>query len=411
VKPTVALRATLVRLGFLLGRLLPLRSRVVLATGHAPRISGNLAWIREGLRTARPDVEVVAYGHEPGGGRRRLPATALHALRAGYLLATSRLVVVDDFFFPMYVITPRVGTTFVQAWHACGAFKKFGYSVLDKGFGADEAYVRSISIHSNYDVCLVSAARFAPFYAEAFGQPVELFTSRLGIPRTDLFFDAARVTQAAARVRSRYRIPEGKRVVLYAPTFRGERITVARDPDELDMTLLAKSLGEDHVVLLRSHPFVRARAATDPALASFLIDVSDWPDINELMLVSDVLVTDYSSAMYEFALLGRPMAFFTPDADDYLKERGFYLDFPADLPGPAFTRSDELADYLRTGLFDLDRVRAFAAASFDVADGRATERFIREVVDPALEPGRGRAGSIGDNPPPGAATDTRPRLP
>jgi teichoic acid ribitol-phosphate primase len=384
VKPTVALRATLVRIAFLFGRMLPLRSRVVLATGHSSRISGNLTWIRDGLRRARPDVPVLAYAHHPGGGRRRLPATALHALRAGYLLATSRLVVVDDFFFPMYVIRPRTGTTFVQVWHACGAFKKFGYSVVDKGFGADEAYVRAVAIHSNYDLALVSAARFAPFYAEAFGQPVGLFDASLGIPRTDLFFDDASVARATAAVRRRYSIPEGRRVILYAPTFRGQRITLARDPSELDLAALANVLGEDHVLLLRSHPFVRSRAAADPALKSFVIDVSDWPDINELMLVSDVLVTDYSSAMYEFALLGRPMAFFTPDADDYLAERGFYLDFPADLPGPTFVRSEDLAAYLRAGSFDLDRVRAFAAASFDVADGHATERFVAEVVRPAL---------------------------
>ena len=138
-----------------------------------------------------------------------------------------------------------------------------------------------------------------------------------------------------------------------------------------------------------------------------MIDVSDWPDINELMLVSDVLVTDYSSAMYEFALLGRPMAFFTPDADDYLAERGFYLDFPADLPGPTFVRSEDLAAYLRAGSFDLDRVRAFAAASFDVADGHATERFVRTVVEPALELGTGGMESMGDNPPPDAGIGTR----
>jgi len=380
VKPAVALRATLVRLAFLVGRLLPLRSRVVLATGHAARISGNLTWIRDGLRRTRPDVAVLTYAHSPGGGRRRLPANALHSLRAGYLLATSRLVVVDDFFFPMYVIKPRAGTTFVQVWHASGAFKKFGYSVLDKGFGADESYIRSVAIHSNYDLALVSAARFARFYAEAFGQPEALFTSRLGIPRTDLFFDPDRVARTAAAVRTRYSIPDGRRVVLYAPTFRGERITLARDPNELDMHTLANMLGDDHVVLLRSHPFVRSRATADPSLSGFVIDVSDWPDINELMLVSDVLVTDYSSAMYEFALLGRPMAFFTPDADRYVEERGFYLNFPADLPGPAFIRSDDLAAYLRAGVFDLDRVRAFAASSFDVADGNATARFIADVV-------------------------------
>jgi teichoic acid ribitol-phosphate primase len=384
VKPAVFLRATLVRLAFFVGRLLPLRSRVLLATGHGASVSGNLAWIREGLRAARPDVRIIELAHRPGGGRRRLPATALHALRAGYLLATCRLVVVDDFFFPMYVIRPRPGTTFAQVWHACGAFKKFGYSVLDKGFGADESYVRSVAIHSNYDLCLVSAQRFAPFYAEAFGQPVSLFTSRLGIPRTDLFFDPGRVTRTAAEVRRRYAIPEGRRVVLYAPTFRGERITIARDPTELDLRVLAAALGDDHVVLLRSHPFVRDRAAADPALAGFVIDVSEWPEMNDLMLVSDVLVTDYSSAMYEFALLGRPIVFFAPDHAEYEAERGFYLDYSSDLPGPVFSTSSELVAYLRDGAFDVGRVRQFAAASFDVADGAATKRFIAEVVVPAI---------------------------
>jgi CDP-glycerol glycerophosphotransferase (TagB/SpsB family) len=391
VSPLVALRATLVRLAFLAGRLVPVRSRVVLATGHGSRLGGNLAWIREGLRAIRPEVQVIELTHRPGGGWRRLAGAAVHAVRSGYHLATARLFVVADYYFPMYVIAPRRDTTFVQVWHACGAFKKFGYSVLDKGFGADEEYVRSIPIHANYDMCLVSAARFASFYADAFRLPVERFTSGLGIPRTDLFFDDARVERTAVELRRRYAIPEDRRVILCAPTFRGERITVARDPTELDLAALAGVLRDDHVVLLRSHPFVRARVAADPALAGFVIDVSDYPEMNDLMLVSDVLVTDYSSAMYEFALLGRPIVFFAPDHAAYEAERGFYLDFPADLPGPVFTTSAELALYLRAGVFEIQRVRRFAADSFDMADGNATERFIDEVVGGAI-PSQPRGG-------------------
>jgi CDP-glycerol glycerophosphotransferase (TagB/SpsB family) len=115
-----------------------------------------------------------------------------------------------------------------------------------------------------------------------------------------------------------------------------------------------------------------------------VIDASDHPDMNELMLVSDVLVTDYSSAMYEFALLERPMAFFAPDHAAYERERGFYLDWPGDLPGPVFGTTEDLAGWLRGEAFDLDRVRAFRASAFDVADGRATARFVDEVVLPAL---------------------------
>lgn len=388
MSPLVALRVALVRLGFLVGRLRPVSPRVVLATGHGSRLAGNLAWIRDGLRSTRRDVRMVELTHRPGGGARRLVGAALHAVRSGYQLATARLFVVDDYFFPMYVIRKRPGTTFVQVWHACGAFKRFGYSVLDKGFGADEAYVRSIPIHANYDVCLVSAARFAPFYAEAFRTPVERFTARLGIPRTDLFFDADVGARTAAAVRQRYAIPTGRRVILYAPTFRGERITVARDPTDLDLAALHADLADDHVVLLRSHPFVRARLASDPALRGFVLDVSDYPEMNDLMLVSDVLVTDYSSAMYEYALLGRPIAFFAPDHAAYEAERGFYLDYPTDLPGPVFTASAELAAYLRAGAFDVERVRRFAAESFDVADGTATGRFLDEIVSPAIPAGR-----------------------
>ena len=382
--PLVALRVALVRLGFALGRLRPVRARVVLATAHGDHISGNLTWIREGIRDRVPDATVIELAHRPGGGWRGLVGAGVHALRAGWHLASASLFVVDDYYFPMYVIRPRTKTRFVQVWHACGAFKKFGYSVLDKGFGADEAYVRSIPIHANYDLCLVSAARFAPFYAEAFRMPIDRFTSALGIPRTDLFFDAERRARATEAVRRRYAIPDGKRVVLYAPTFRGERVTVARDPTELDLAAIHAALGDDHVVLLRSHPFVRSRLAADPALRGFVIDASDHPDMNELMLVSDVLVTDYSSAMYEFALLERPIAFFAPDHAAYEGERGFYLDWPGDLPGPVFETTDGLAAWLRAGAFDLGRVRAFRAAAFDVADGRATARFVEEVVLPAI---------------------------
>jgi CDP-glycerol glycerophosphotransferase (TagB/SpsB family) len=133
----------------------------------------------------------------------------------------------------------------------------------------------------------------------------------------------------------RYAIPDSRRVILYAPTFRGERTTVARDPIDLDLGVLRDALAADHVLLFRSHPFVGARRAADPALAGFLIDVSSHPELNELMPVSDVLVTDYSSAIFEFALLGRPIVLFAPDLAAYEAERGFYVDYRTGAPGPA----------------------------------------------------------------------------
>jgi CDP-ribitol ribitolphosphotransferase len=356
---------------------------VVLATSHTPELTGNLRFIDDELRAHAPGIPVARLTLSRSGPFRRL-AMPVATFMAGYHLAASRVVVVDDYFFPMYVITPRPGTTRVQVWHAAGAFKKFGFSVLDKAFGADEDYVRHVRIHSNYSVALVSSMRIAPHYAEAFGQPGAIFTSRIGIPRTDLFGDPERRSRAEARVRAAYPLPAGRRVILYAPTFRGETVGRARYTDLLDLEVMHRVLGADHVVILKLHPFVRDAVTVPPGLRDFVIDASGDPDVNELMLVSDLLVTDYSSVIYEFALLGRPIAFLAPDDGAYHDERGFYFDFRKEAPGPIVDSTEELAALIRADAFDLEQVRAFAAASFDVPAGGASRRLVEEVIVPAL---------------------------
>jgi CDP-ribitol ribitolphosphotransferase len=387
----LTIRIVLVRAAFAFSRLLRVQRRVVFATAHAATIGGNLAILRDELVRRHPHVRTVVLAHRPASGARGKVGAAWDAVVAAYYLATSRVFIVDDYFFPIYVIRPRAGTTIIQTWHACGAFKKVGYSVLDKSFGVDEALASRVRIHSNYDVCLVASQAAAPHYAEAFRQPLDRFVSRLGIPRTDVFFGEERLERIREAVRRRYGLTDGRRVVLYAPTFRGDSVTEAHATDDLDLAVLREALGADHVVLVRLHPFIRSHTVIGPELEGFAIDVSDHPDINELMLVSDVLVTDYSSAIYEFALRDRPMAFFAPDYAAYEAERGFYFDYRTGVPGPIFETSEALAGYLRAGDFDLARVERFRRESFDIADGRSTARVTDELIVPAL----GRTGGRG----------------
>ena len=380
----VATRIWLVRMGFRLGSVRPPAARVLFATSHAERIGGNLEYLRSELARSHPEIRVVvlAYRAHTGVGGRL--AAAIHAMRAGHALARARLTVVDDYFFPIYAAPRRPGTTVVQTWHASGAFKRIGLALDGRSFGADEALLRRVRIHANYDLCLVGSSAAAVHYAQAFGLPRDRFVSHLGIPRTDLFFDEERKRAVAAQIRRRYAIPEGRRIILYAPTFRGDRVTDARASNGLDLAVLARELARDHVVLLRLHPFVRAGADVPRELASFVVDASIHPDINELMLVSDVLVTDYSSAIFEFSLLERPMAFFAPDLGAYERERGFFFDYRSGVPGPVFETTEGLAAWLRAGTYDLERVRRFREESFEVADGAASRRFVDEVVVPAL---------------------------
>jgi len=373
-----------VRVGFALGRLVPLRAHVVLATQRRTELSGNLLYIQQELRRRTPAIPSKVLAYRTASGIVGRAAAAWQAARAGYHLATARVFVVDDWFFPMDVISPRTGTYRVQTWHGAGAFKKVGYSVIDKSFGADEKLIRTVRIHCNYDLCLTSSERTTDHYMEAFRLPRQRFTSALGLPRTDLFFDDRLRSRATEALRRRYLLPPNRRILLYAPTYRGDSVTAARHDEQLDLHALHDALSGEWVILLRPHPFVRRGPSLPSELVGFVIDASDWPDINELMLVSDLLVTDFSSAIFEYALLNRPMAFFAPDWDAYERDRGFYIDFWSEVPGPVFEETTALAAYLQSGLFPVQRVVDFAREWFDVADGHASERFVDKVVLPAL---------------------------
>jgi CDP-glycerol glycerophosphotransferase (TagB/SpsB family) len=373
-------RIWLVRAVHAVATLLPVEDRIVLATAMSPVLRGNLAAIHAELRGRRPRPRIVVIAsRRRRGARGLLDAVALSA-RGAYYLATSRLFVVDDYFFPIYVVTRRPGTTVVQTWHASGAFKRMGWSLEGRSFGGGRALRERVPIHANYDVCLVSAQRFVPAYAEAFRQPPERFVCDIGIPSTDVLFndEAAGVS---GRIRERLAIAPGRTVVLYAPTFRGDS---GVDPDSgalLDLAELRRAIGDTHVVLVRFHPFVRRRLVLD-GLDGFVVDVSDEPAIEELMLASDALVTDYSSTIFEFSRLGRPIVLFAPDLAAYERQRGFYFDYRSGVPGPVLETSRAVADCLRDGSFDLDRVREFGRQAFDVADGRAAARFVDRFATP-----------------------------
>ena len=374
-------RILAVRLGFALGRRRAVRRQVLIATAHTEAISGNLAMLRDELRRQVPDVPIVTLVRPRRRGRLASRLAAVRwEIRAGRLLAQSRLVLVDDYFFPLYVIDRRPDTTVVQAWHACGAFKRFGYSVVDKTFGADAALLRRVRIHRNYDVCLVSSMAIAPHYAEAFDQPLERFRSDLGIPRTDVLFGPERIERVVAAIRHRYALPPDKRIVLIAPTFRGESVGRARADGLPDWRELQAALGHDHHLLVRLHPFVRDALVIDRELDGFLTDVSDHPDINELLHVADVLVSDYSSVIYEYALLDRPMVFHAPDLEAYEADPGMYLDYGTEMIGSPVVDTAGVAEAVQRAGVDEAAWTAFIETHLGTVDGRASDRFVERFL-------------------------------
>jgi CDP-glycerol glycerophosphotransferase len=216
-----------------------------------------------------------------------------------------------------------------------------------------------------------------------------------GYPRNDVLSSPDR-DAVRARVRARLGIPDGTTAVLYAPTWRDDLVldgAGGRDFDlALDLADVTERLGGDHVVLVRLHNIVAGRLDLEPGAP--VLDVSAEPDVAELYLAADVLVTDYSSVLFDFAVTGKPVLLFTYDLERYRDHlRGFYVDLAEIAPGPLLETSKELVD----ALLDLDAVvaeHAEAAARFrdtycSLEDGHAADRVLDLLLPPGEPAGSG----------------------
>jgi CDP-glycerol glycerophosphotransferase len=169
---------------------------------------------------------------------------------------------------------------------------------------------------------------------------------------------------------------------LYAPTWRDDR---PGKVDHLDVAKFARDLGPDFVTLIRGHS--RSMLPGVEIVADGVIDVTSYPDISELFLVADALITDYSSVMFDFSVTGKPIYFFTPDLAHYRDDlRGFYFDLLADAPGPVLTDATELASRIRAADSTefAERYAAWRARFNPSDDGHAGERVVQRMLDEGL---------------------------
>jgi CDP-glycerol glycerophosphotransferase len=281
--------------------------------------------------------------------------------------ASARLLVVNDWLRKRY--RKRRGQTVLQTWHGT-PLKSLA---LDRKGVRPRAALATLRERSRWDVMLAQNSFSASTFRSAYAVRFPIWQE--GYPRDDVL-----VTGDAAAVRARLGIAPGVSVVLYAPTWRDDR---PGKIDHLDVARFTKELGPDFVTLIRGHS--RTMQPGTDVLATGVIDVTSYPDISELFLVADALVTDYSSVMFDFTVTGKPLYFFAPDLEHYRDQlRGFYFDLLPVAPGPVLDDPAELIRYLREpDRHTADYAERYAAwqARFNPHDdGHAAERVVRRLI-------------------------------
>lgn len=347
--------------------ILPLRNRVFFYSIRADhKLLENNLYVYEGLDTKKVFVSKI------------LPHSAKIKLKMLYYLLTSKVLVTDDYLRYFREIEKRKGQTAIQLWHACGVFKKFGLDHPSNDIKTE------INTHSQIDIVLVSSDYVRKYYASAFGLPIDKIKA-LGVPRTDMFFDEKIQKTMLDELYNKFLILKDKKIILYSPTFREKSVGKIKTFDtQIDWKNLNSSLKDDELFIINKHPLMKEDLLNGENYSKIL-DLSSASTYS-LMLASDMMITDYSSVIFEYSLLNRPMIFYCPDADEYTRD--FYLNYPEDLPGIMINDPNELSQEIDSILSNPDykhsneytnNLEHFKIKYMGACDGNSTKRAVKII--------------------------------
>lgn len=294
-----------------------------------------------------------------------------------YLLGRADIILIDDFNPTVQLVKYKKGVKIIQVWHACGAFKTVGFSRLGKPGGP----VIKSKAHKLYTHAIASSTHVSKFYAEAFGID-ESKVYPTGVPRTDIFFDDEYKANVRERMYEAFPQAKDKRVILFAPTFRGNGAKSAHYPyGKINMQALGNYCKEnDSIAIFKMHPFVKTPIFIPNEFSDVLIDASEYREINDILFIADLLITDYSSVVYEASSLNIPMLFYAFDLDGYVASRDFYEPFAEFVPGKIVKTFGELMTAIEMNDFEQEKVEPFKNKNFEYQDGNSTDRVIDWLI-------------------------------
>ena len=339
---------------FLLCRVFPLRKKKIVLLRRFPEW-GSLGALGDAI-----EADKCLQGY------RVLRVEDWRRLSTIYHLATAGIIFINDGFTPLRYFALSKKIKLVQIWHADGALKRWGASVNPEGFPEMRRCTAA--------VCCGEAVR--PGWSEALGLPMDRILA-LGSPRMDAL---ARPCDAQALRRAfnmKYPQCEGKRLILYAPSFRGGDTSSVDMLSHFDFAKFRQRFGDELALLVRLHPKMHGQYN----LPDWVIDLTGEPGHADLLRVSERFITDYSSLMLDAAALGLPVILYTYDYDDYMaNDQGFYTGLRELPPGPIVTDFDALLDLLAKPDGSAQLRENFAAFHLGKMDGKSCERIVNTFI-------------------------------
>ena len=291
-----------------------------------------------------------------------------------YHLATSKYWIVNSNLHPMAI--PKKGTCYLQTWHGT-ALKKIGLDVLDTYNQVNTDKLNWKKDAKNWTYILAPTIEVGKKFKSAFDLPDNKILN-YNYPRNSILLSDKKGLYE--KIFNQIGLKTHKKVILYAPTFRGTNPVFDL---QINIDDFRQQLGEEYILLIRKHSNITEIKQKNIFNEEFVIDVSDYDDIQELYLISDLLITDYSSVFFDYALLERPMIFFPYDYEEYKNNlRGLYYNYEEVVPGPIVYDSDDLISEIKKikDFKDSNELKKFNIRFNNLSDKRPNEQIYKTLV-------------------------------
>ena len=344
--------------------------RILLMSDQSEKISPNMSALKKAL---------IKEGYKPSESYRAITTkhyNICHWIKTLKKIAEADYIFLDDHSQTTDWLTIK-NTIITQLWHAGAGFKSTGYSRF--GMPASPA---PWSGHRQYTYGIAGSMKIRHFFSEVWGiNDSQVLPT--GMPRIDEYLDDEHRLKTIEKLLLHNPILcKQSKVILFAPTYRGENKKHAYYPfSMLDFDKLYKLCEDTNSVLVfKMHPFITEPVPIPNEYKDRMTDMSDYPNINDLFYITDLLITDYSSNIYEFSLMKKPMLFFAYDIEEYSKTRGFHRDYAANVPGRIVENFEDMCSAIYNNDYDFEKVSEYLENNFDHVDTGACKRIIDWII-------------------------------
>ncbi len=320
------------------------QNRVAFISRQSETPSLDFRYLIDELKTNYPQYEVVVLCKMIPSGLGGKIGYIGEMLRQMKALATSKVVVIDGYCILVSMLRHKKDLKVIQIWHALGAFKRFGKSILDKEGGKSSATAQAFKMHNNYDFIATSGDKCVPHFSEAFGQPEKKFIP-IGIPRMDYLTDENENSRIKAEILNAYpALNNGKKNILYVPTFRDNEADTAELRTATQALVNQVNYSEFNLIV--KHHVVDTNLEEIYVDSRMNVQTGQRFTGTDFMALADFCITDYSSILYEALLKELPVYIYCFDSNKYIDERGFYIDFWLDIPALYSKSAKGICDFI-----------------------------------------------------------------